>query len=157
MFNILRPPWTVVCQAPLSMGFSRQETWSGLLFPPPGDLPNPGIKLASFMSPVLAGRFFITSATWGAPKYLYLPQSHMLNPHGDDTGNWDFGEAIRSWGRNPHEWDWCLYKRGLTVLPYPFHTFRMQCEVGSPQPETVLSPEPDCASILILDLQPPES
>ena len=38
--------WTVACQAPLSMGFSRQEHWSGLLCPPPGDLPNPGIKLA---------------------------------------------------------------------------------------------------------------
>ena len=40
-------PWTVVYQAPLSMGFSRQEYWSGLLFPPPRDLPNPGIKLMS--------------------------------------------------------------------------------------------------------------
>ena len=37
-------PWTVACQAPLSMGFSRQEYWSGLLFPPPGNLPNPGIE-----------------------------------------------------------------------------------------------------------------
>ena len=37
-------PWTVACQAPLSMGLSRQEYWSGLLFPSPGDLPDPGIK-----------------------------------------------------------------------------------------------------------------
>ena len=37
-------PWTVACQAPLSMGFSRQEYWSGLLFPSPGDLPNPGTE-----------------------------------------------------------------------------------------------------------------
>ena len=37
-------PWTVAYQAPLSMGFSRQEYWSGLPFPSPGDLPNPGIK-----------------------------------------------------------------------------------------------------------------
>ena len=37
-------PWTAACQAPLSMGFSRQEYWSGLLFPSPGDLPNPGIE-----------------------------------------------------------------------------------------------------------------
>ena len=37
-------PWTVACQAPLSMGFSRQEHWSGLLFPSPEDLPNPGIE-----------------------------------------------------------------------------------------------------------------
>ena len=36
--------WTIVCHAPLSMGFTRQEYWSGLPFPPPGDLPNPGIE-----------------------------------------------------------------------------------------------------------------
>ena len=40
-------PWTVACQAPPSMGISRQEYWSGLLFPSPGDLPNPGIKPGS--------------------------------------------------------------------------------------------------------------
>ena len=40
-------PWTVACQAPLSMEFSRQEYWSGLTFPSPGDLPNPGIKPGS--------------------------------------------------------------------------------------------------------------
>ena len=40
-------PWTVVCQAPLSMGFSRQEYWSGLPFPSPGDLPDPGIEPGS--------------------------------------------------------------------------------------------------------------
>ena len=57
-------PWTVAHQAPLSMGFSRQEYWSGLLCPPPGDLPNPGIKPASPMSPT--GGFFTTSAIWEA-------------------------------------------------------------------------------------------
>ncbi|ELR50986.1 hypothetical protein M91_11145, partial [Bos mutus] len=50
-------------QAPLSTGFSRQEYWSGLPFPPPRDLPNPGIEPESFMSPALAGRFFTTSTT----------------------------------------------------------------------------------------------
>ena len=54
----------IVCRAPLSMGFSRQESWSGLLFPPPGDLLHPGIEPTSLMSPALAGGFFITSATW---------------------------------------------------------------------------------------------
>ena len=57
-------PWTVAHQAPLSMGFSRQEYWSGLPCPPPGDLPDPGIKPASLESPALAGRFFNTRATW---------------------------------------------------------------------------------------------
>ena len=55
---------TVAYQAPLSMGFSRQEYWSALPFPPPGDLPDPGIIPVSPMSPALAGRFFTTSATW---------------------------------------------------------------------------------------------
>ena len=47
-------------QAPLSMGFPRQEYWCGLLFPPPGDLPNPGTETASLSSPALAGGFFST-------------------------------------------------------------------------------------------------
>ena len=55
--------WTVAHQASLSMGFSRQEYWSGLPFPTPGDLPDPGIKPTSLMSPALADRFFTTSAT----------------------------------------------------------------------------------------------
>ena len=58
------PSWTVAHQAPLSMGFSRQEYWSELPFPSPGDLPNPGIEPASLVSPALAGGFFTTSATW---------------------------------------------------------------------------------------------
>ena len=63
-FNHVRffmTPWTVARQAPLSMGFSRQEYWSGLPFPFPGDLSNPGIEPMSLMSPVLAGRFFTTA------------------------------------------------------------------------------------------------
>ena len=59
--------WTVAGQAPLSMGFSRQEYWSGLPRPPPGDLPDPGFEHASLTTPALAGRFFTTSATWEAP------------------------------------------------------------------------------------------
>ena len=60
LFAIL---WTVACQAPLSMRFSRQEYWSELPCPPPGDLPNPGIKLTCLLSLALAGGFFTTSAT----------------------------------------------------------------------------------------------
>ena len=59
-------------QAPLSMGFSRQEYWSGLPCPPPGELPNPGIEPKSFMSPSLAGRFFTWWATGEAPKVTLL-------------------------------------------------------------------------------------
>ena len=54
----------VAPQAPLSMGFSRQEYWSGLLCPPAGDLPNPGMEPGSPTSLALAGRFFTTNTTW---------------------------------------------------------------------------------------------
>ena len=66
--------WTVVCQAPLPMQFSRQEYWSGLPFPLPGDLPDPGIEPTSLMSPGLAGRFFTISTTWDT----ILPALHRL-------------------------------------------------------------------------------
>ena len=51
-------PWTIAHQAPLSMEFSRQECWSGLPFPPPGDPPVPGVQLESLASPAWAGGFF---------------------------------------------------------------------------------------------------
>ena len=51
-------PWTVVCQAPLSMGFPGQEYWTGFPFAPLGDLPNPGIELSSPTSPALVAGFF---------------------------------------------------------------------------------------------------
>ena len=60
--RLFATPWTVALQAPLSMGFSRQEYWSGLPLPPPGDLPNPGIQPTSLKSPTLAGGFFTTIA-----------------------------------------------------------------------------------------------
>ena len=53
-------PRTAVYQASLSVGFSRQEYWSGLPFPSPGDLPDPGIELSSLTSPALAGGLFTT-------------------------------------------------------------------------------------------------
>ena len=60
--------WTVACQVPLSMRFSRQEYWNGLPCPPPGDRPDPGIEPMSLFSPALAGGFFTTSTTWEAPE-----------------------------------------------------------------------------------------
>ena len=57
--------WTVTHQAPLSIGFSRQEYWGGLPCPPPGDLPTPGIKPVSLTFLTLAYRFFTTSTTRG--------------------------------------------------------------------------------------------
>ena len=58
-------PWAVAHQVLLSMGFSLQEYWNGVPFPPPGDLPDPGIKPTSLSSPALAGGFFTTSASTG--------------------------------------------------------------------------------------------
>ena len=67
-------PWTVARQAPLSLGFSRQEYWSGLPSPPPGNLPYSEINPKSPRSPALAlaGRFF-TTAPAGKPQYLVCP------------------------------------------------------------------------------------
>ena len=66
-FSLVRlcaSPWTVARQAPLSMRFSKQDHWSGLPFPSPGNLRDPGTEPVSLTSPALAGRFFTTSAAW---------------------------------------------------------------------------------------------
>ena len=67
-------PWTVAHQAPLSMGFSRKEYWRGLPFPPPGDLPNPGIEPWSLLSPQLAGGFFTTSTKSVVGEKKFYPR-----------------------------------------------------------------------------------
>ena len=59
-------PWTIAHQASLSIGFSRQECWSRLPCPPPGDLPDPGTEPTTLKSPALAGKLFTTSTTWEA-------------------------------------------------------------------------------------------
>ena len=85
-------PWIVPHLAILSTGFSRQEYWSGLPFPPPEDLPYPGIEpKLNHMSPALAGGFLNTGAPWEAPPlpYLYfiisdnLKRLHMHLPYRD--------------------------------------------------------------------------
>ena len=78
--RLFETPWTVAHQPLLSMGFSKQEYWSGLLCHSPGDLPNPGFEPASLMFPALAGRFFTTSATWEAhtstSTHTYITHTH---------------------------------------------------------------------------------
>ena len=65
-------PIPVACQAPLSMGFSSREYWSGFPCPSPGDLPNPGIEPSSLVSPALADGSFATSATWEAQSCQWV-------------------------------------------------------------------------------------
>ena len=71
--------WIVAHQAPLSMEFSNQQYWSGLPFPPPGDLLDPGIKPTCLASPALAGKFFTISATWEVLTYS-IKQSENYMP-----------------------------------------------------------------------------
>ena len=70
--------WTVACQGPLSMGFSRKEYWSGLPCPPPGDLPDPGTELVSCTSPALAGGFFTTGTPRKPCLWLILISGNTL-------------------------------------------------------------------------------
>ena len=69
--------WTLTHQAPLSMGFPRQEYWHGFPFPTPEDFPDPEIEPASLMSSALAGRFLTISTTWEAQKTMDIYSSTM--------------------------------------------------------------------------------
>ena len=75
LLRLFATPWTVARKAPLSMEVSRQEYWSGLPFPTPGDLPHPGIKLLSPVSPALANRFFTTEPP-GMPIKVIIATKH---------------------------------------------------------------------------------
>ena len=73
--------WTIACQAPLSMGFSRQGYWSGLPCHPPGDLPNPGIKHASLMSTCISRQVLYHQRHLWSPKdscRWYVMSRHVL-------------------------------------------------------------------------------
>ena len=83
--------WTISHQASLSMRFSRQTNWRGLPFPPPEDLPDPGIKSTSLTSPELAGMFFTTSINWEVQEEFYLTLN--FNIHG--VPNWSFCQEIQ--------------------------------------------------------------
>ena len=83
-------PWAVAHQAPLSMEFSRQEYWSGLPFPTPGDLPHPGIESKSLASPALVCRFFTTAPPGkplNSPQFSSVAQScpTLCNPMNRST------------------------------------------------------------------------
>ena len=117
-------PGTVTHQAPLSMGFSRQEYWSGLPCPPPRDLPIPGIEPASLMSPALAGSFFTTSATWEASTAPHIRHSsnngHLrtcarASSPQQRHGNFLGSLLQRGHGNNQHWW--------VSVRGAPSHSY----------------------------------
>ena len=70
--QLFATPWTVACQAPLSIEFTRQEYWSGHSLPSLGDLLHPGMEPAYPASPTLASGFFTASTTWGLGHRLVL-------------------------------------------------------------------------------------
>ena len=118
--------WTIGLQAPLSIGFSRKEYWSGLPCPPPGDLTDPGIEHVSLMSPSLAGGFFTTKATWEAPMhgigFFLWPFLGLLNCHWKPSRD----QEGAAWGQ---EWGW---KRKRTwVLDYTESTSSEPCPLQS--------------------------
>ena len=88
-------PWTIAHQVPPSMGFSRQEYWSGLPCPPPGNLPDPGIEPRS---PPSAGRFF-TAGPWGKPKIVLKKCSnyYAMRSEIDPQNSWVHVEMGYIW------------------------------------------------------------
>ena len=110
-------PWTVVCKAPLSTEFSWQEYWSGLSFPSPRYLPEPGTPSGSLASPALASGFFITSATWCVYEYLYMLVKNL--PVMRVTWVWSLGRRGRSLG----EGNGNLLQYALEKKRYPTPVF----------------------------------
>ena len=102
--------WTVAHEAPLSMGFSWQEYWSGLPYPPPGDCSGLGIKPASFMSLASSGWFFTTSTTWEAPcKFIGFKYCMVFC---------NIKLAWNLWKQNTFLWKWkSLSQMQLFVTP----------------------------------------
>ena len=94
-------PWTIACQDPLSMEFSRQEYWSGLPLSTPGDLPDTGIIPVSFASPTLSGRFFITVP----PVKPIVSQTHQKHVFKKNIIRFFFFE-------NSYTTSICQYRRG---------------------------------------------
>ena len=104
--QLFASPWTVALQAPLSIGFSRQEYWNGLTCPSPGDLSGSGIESTSPMSPTLADGFFTTRATW---------EAHVSMRNRLERSKW--------W------WEWML-QVGLEALMSPVETRRLVGSIG---------------------------
>ena len=124
-YSTLCDPWTVACQAPLSMGFPRQESWSGLPFPSPGVLPYPRIESTS---PILAGRFFFFFfyhwAIMEAPEVLWTPSIKVFMEASLHRCDWlnHWPLVINSDSSSFHPppqsfWRWGQEGRGMLKIP----------------------------------------
>ena len=125
MLSCVQPfatPWTVAHQAPLSTGFSRQEYFREFPFPSPKDLPDPGVKPLSLVSPAPAGRLFTTSATWDFEVTQLESQQHHFLCIEESLSLAEFPSVWHGLGlgRRSSDWicewhlDWCL---GSTPIP----------------------------------------
>ena len=118
--------WTVAHQAPLSVGFSRQEYWRGLPLPTPGHLPNTGIKPTSSL---LADGFFTTSATWEALKITLWAEDEMVGWHHRLNGHgfgWTLGVGDGQGGlaccvsrgcKEWQDWAWATELNWMSLAP----------------------------------------
>ena len=128
--NSFAIPWTVTQQAPLSIGFSRQEYWNGLPFPSPGDLPDPGREP---VSPALAGRFFTTESP-RKPWYIlantkFLPlNDNLLESTDFKAYYYQYSDITVGWkliNLRPLTGLWCsiLVKEFIVFFSYSFILF----------------------------------
>ena len=101
---ILCDLWTIACQAPLSLGFPRQDYWSGLPFPSPGHLPDPGIIPAS---PALAGGVFTTEPP-GKPKYTIEIHKYKVNLILAESTKCEINRIKSRWGTVIKQYDKAL-------------------------------------------------
>ena len=109
-------PWSVACQPPLSMEFSRQEYWSGLPFPTPGGLPDPGIKAVSCSS-CTGGQILYNCATWEAYTWSVLCVNYTsIELEGRKA-------TINKWGRKLGFLSFDKYS--LQIKPYEYQLIRI--------------------------------
>ena len=111
--RLFATPWTIACQAPLSMGFSRQEYWSEQPFPPPGDLSDQGIEPVFLVSLALAAGFFTTSTTWDAPTSTRMGITNK-------THNSKCWQRWREFGTIIHCWQECKMVQPLQKTVWQF-------------------------------------
>ena len=147
------------------MRFSRQDYWSGLPWPPPGDLPNPAIEPAFLMSSALAGRFFTTSATWKAPfsgviehfQLISISQENgrgLLIPTSKLLGVWFFSEEDL-WSMFFFPWfSLPLLSSTWTCLPFPGAVALIPASAHSLHPRPPTLGLLSCYSYMHLNLFP---